>query len=89
MPDYLVEFYLARVGGEEFAAAAERAERAADELAREGESVLCLRAIFVPEDETCFLVYRADSAAVVHKAVQRAQLPLEGLVLPVETAGRP
>jgi hypothetical protein len=88
MPDYLVEFYMARVDGEGFAAAAQRAEHAADELAREGESVLCLRAIYVPEDETCLLVYRADSAAVVHKAVQRAQLPLASLY-PVETAGRP
>lgn len=88
MPDYLVEIYMARVNGEQFPAAAQRAERAADELAREGESVLCLHAIFVPEDETCFLVYRADSAAVVFKAVQRAQLSTR-LVLPVETAGRP
>jgi hypothetical protein len=89
MPDYLVEFYMARVDGEEFAAAAQRAESAADELAREGESVVCLRAIFVPEDETCFLVYRAGSAAVVHKAMRRAQLPSERPVTAVVTVGRP
>jgi hypothetical protein len=86
MPDFLVEFYMARVNGEEFAAAVQTAERAADDLAREGESVLCLHAIFVPKDETCFLLYRADSAAVVHKAVQ-PKLPLAS-IYPVETACR-
>ena len=34
----------------------------------------CLRSIFVPEDETCFLLYEATSAEVVAEAMQRAGL---------------
>lgn len=86
VPEFLVEFYMPRAESDEFAAAARRAENAACELAREGDGVACLRAIFVPEDETCFLLYRADSVAVVHEAVRRARLPLERLMTAILTA---
>jgi SAM-dependent methyltransferase len=74
MAEYLVELYVAH--GDHVAAQqhAERAEHASAELTREGHSVRCLRSIFVPEDETCFLLYEASSAEVVAEAVQRAGL---------------
>ena len=74
MAEYLVELYVAH--GDYVAARqhAERAEQASAELTREGRSVRCLRSIFVPEDETCFLLYEATSAEVVAEAMQRAGL---------------
>jgi SAM-dependent methyltransferase len=74
MAEYLVELYVAH--GDHVAALqhTERAEQASAELTREGHSVRCLRSIFVPEDETCFLLYEASSAEVVAEAMQRAGL---------------
>ena len=74
MAEYLVELYVAQ--GDVHAARlhAERAERAGADLTREGHPVRCLRSIFVPEDETCFLLYEAPSADLVAEAVQRAGL---------------
>ena len=74
MAEYLVELYVAQ--GDYHAARlhAERAERAGADLTREGHPVRCLRSIFVPEDETCFLLYEAPSADLVAEAVQRAGL---------------
>jgi len=77
MAEYLVELYVAQ--GDH--AAARRhvamAERAGADLSREGRAVRCLRSIFVPEDETCFLLYEADSPDLVAEAVRRAGLRLE------------
>ena len=74
MAEYLVELYVAQ--GDHLAAQrhADRAQQAGDELTREGRLVRCLRSIFVPEDETCFLLYEAPSADVVVEAMQRAGL---------------
>ena len=73
--EYLVELYVARAD----AAAARRfetdARRVAEELTREGTPVRYERSIFVPDDETCFHLYEAESAAAVHEVVRRAELP--------------
>ena len=76
MPEFLVEFYVSRqdAGGVE---RAERARSSADALTREGTPVRYLRAILVPEDETCFFLYEAGSAEAVREAAQRAALPFE------------
>jgi SAM-dependent methyltransferase len=74
MAEYLVELYVAQ---DDLAAAqlhAVRAERASAELTQEGREVRCVRSIFVPEDETCFLLYEATSADLVAEAVRRAGL---------------
>lgn len=78
MARYLTELYLSRVasGGGSRAVAA-RARAAAEELMDEGIYVRYLRSIFVPEDETLFLLYDAPSAAAVEDAVKRAGLPCE------------
>src|SRR5688572_14529784 len=74
MTEYLVELYVAH--GDLVAAQqhAERAELASQDLTREGQVVRCVRSIFVPEDETCFLLYEASSAELVAEAMRRAGL---------------
>lgn len=74
MAEYLVEFYVAKSDHLAAQRHAERADRASAELTREGRSVRCVRSIFVPEDETCFLLYEAPSAALVAEALNRAGL---------------
>jgi Protein of unknown function (DUF4242) len=78
--EFLVELYVARKDGGSAERGAERAHAAAEELTREGTPVRVLRSIFVPEDETCFLLYEATSAADVRDAVGRAALSLDRVV---------
>ena len=77
MAEYLVELYVAQgdhaVAQHHVAAA----ERAGADLTREGRAVRYLQSFFVPEDETCFLLYEADSVDLVTEAVGRAGLRLE------------
>ena len=77
MAEFLVELYCSRTGGDTVGRDAERARVAAAELTREGTPVRFLRSIFVPEDETCFFLFEADTADVVREAVHRASLSLE------------
>ena len=77
MAEFLVEVYVAHDDHSAARRHAERAAQAAADLAREGRAVRCLRSIFVPEDETCFLLFRAPSAEVVEEAVNRAGLRRE------------
>jgi ubiquinone/menaquinone biosynthesis C-methylase UbiE len=72
MPEFLVELYVAHDDHGAARHQAECAARAAAELTREGRPARCLRSIFVPEDETCFLLYDALSADVVEDALDRA-----------------
>jgi hypothetical protein len=75
MTEYLVEFYVSQSDSAAVARSAERTRRAVEELTREGTPVRYLRSIFVPEDETCFFLCEAGSAAAVSEAVRRAALP--------------
>ena len=77
MAEYLVELYVAQgdhAVAQHHVAVAERAGAA---LTREGRAVRYLQSVFVPEDETCFLLYEADSVDLVTEAVRRAGLRLE------------
>ena len=71
MAEFLVETYVARTDSAAVELGAERSRLAAEELTREGTPVRCLRSIFVPEDETCFFLYEADSADTMRAAVER------------------
>ena len=86
MAEFLLEFYVSRTAAAGPWPDAERTRLAAVELTREGTPVRYLRSIFVPEDETCFLLLEAGSAEAVREAARRATLPFERLA---ETAAAP
>ena len=88
MTEFLLETYVSRSTGNGMAADVERARLAADAVRREGRPVELLRTIFVPEDETCFFVYRASSADDVREAARRADLPTENVVQAVTQVAR-
>ena len=77
MPEFLAELYVSSADPDGGERAASRARLAAEALRSEGTAVDCLSSILVPEDETCFLLYRAASADVVRAAATRAALVLE------------
>ena len=77
---YLVELPRAGTGLDFPDALAARARLAAAELKREGMPVRFLRVIFVPEDETCFLLYEAASPEAAAEAAERAAIPVERVV---------
>lgn len=88
MTAFLVELYVARTDGAAAEHGAERARVAAEQLAREGTPVRFLHSIFVPEDETCFFLYEAGSAAAVREAAGRAALVFERVAEAVEAPNR-
>jgi hypothetical protein len=75
--EFLVEAYLSRVTSGGVGAAPGQLAVAAEQLSREGTGVTFLHAISVPEEETCFYLYRAPSAAAVREAAARAGLRWE------------
>jgi hypothetical protein len=75
--EFLVEAYVSRSEAARALPEPDDVSRAADELSREGNSVRLLRSIFVPEDETCFYLFLAQSIDAVRKAAKRAGLQFE------------
>ncbi len=71
---YTVELCPPAGGWAELQQATARARRSARELTAEGTPVRLLRSVFVPEDDTCFLLFEAGSPDVVRAAVLRAEL---------------
>ncbi len=86
MAEFLVEVYVSKTEAALVALGAERTRLAAHELTAEGTPVRFVRSLYVPEDETCFLLIEAASADVVREAVRRAGLPFERIS---ETLVRP
>ncbi len=72
-----MECYVSRADGAGIERGESRAHIAADELTREGTPVRLVRSILIPEDETCFYLYEAETAEAVREAARRAALPLE------------
>jgi hypothetical protein len=89
MSDFLIERYVSRAHATEVDADAERARRATEEMAGEGTAIRHLRSIFIPEDETCFDLFRAPSADVVRQAALRAGLVFDRIIEVCETGGGP
>ncbi len=74
MRDFVGEQYNSAGDPESAARRARAARQASEELSVEGIRVLYVRSIFIPADETCMHLYRADS---VDAAAARASLRLE------------
>jgi hypothetical protein len=77
MREFLLELYVSRSGQGAVIDGAGRAALAAQRLRRDGASVNYVRSIFVPDDETCFLIYEARSADDVRRAASLAGLPAD------------
>ena len=85
MCEYLVEVYVPRDGAAAAVrAAGDRARESAAQLSVEGTAVRYVRAIFVPEDDTCFHVFEADSADAVQAAAAHAGFPSPRIVQALE-----
>jgi hypothetical protein len=77
VPGFLAELYVARADLESIGLGAERILATAEQMTLEGTPVRCVRSIFVPEDETCLLLYEGASLEAVQAAGRRANLPFE------------
>jgi hypothetical protein len=89
MFEFLVETYAPY---ETESAAARRVERlslAAERLSETGAKARLLRAICVPEDDTCFYQFQAWSADAVREAMSRAGLPFDRITEAVSTDTTP
>jgi hypothetical protein len=80
MCEYLVEVYMPRHSAAAVREAAARARETAEQLSAEGVAVSYVRAIFVPEDETCFHVFEACSPEAVSAASERAEFTPQRIV---------
>jgi hypothetical protein len=62
---FLAEFYVPRSAVTQPWDSVRNAVRAAAELRRTGQQIWCLGAVHAIEDETCFVLFEADSMEVV------------------------
>jgi hypothetical protein len=79
MREFVGEQYLPEMEGNVATRWAAAAREAAQQLTSEGTPVAYVRWIFIPEDETCIHLYRAESIEAVRAAAERASLRLERL----------
>jgi hypothetical protein len=79
---YLAEVYLPRVG--EFDVLTSPVVAAARAIRGEGTPVRHLRSIFVPEDQTCLLLFEAGSPETVQQVTERAGLEVTRVVEAIE-----
>lgn len=77
---YALELYVAQAGTDGVPDAAKRASREADRLSLEGTVVRFIRSIFLPGDETCFLVLESASRAAIEETARRAEIRFERIV---------
>ena len=77
MSEFLVEFYLSRTDAAALGRSVRRARLAAEEQTRKGTPVRYLRSMYLPDDETCFLLYEADSAEAARRAAAFAAIAFE------------
>jgi hypothetical protein len=77
MAEFLADLYVPKTGGAAVEAIASRTRLAADELSAEGTPIRYVRSIFVPDDETCFFLFEADTVDAVYDSAARAGVKLE------------
>jgi hypothetical protein len=80
---YLAELYLPR--GASLADVARLARAGADAAAGAGPPIRFIQAIFVPADESCFVLYEAESTADVTAAGRRAGLTFDRVAAALAT----
>ena len=83
MADFLVEVYTPRLDRAALAKSVAGLKAAAEAMSAE-IPVTYVRAIHVPEDETCFHLFEAESAEVVWEAGRRAGLTFDRITEAVE-----
>ena len=88
MAEFLVELYVSRSDAETVEGVAHCASVTAEELSREGARVRYVCSIFVPEDETCFCLFEAESVESVREAVERAAIPFDRIAEAVTDEAR-
>jgi hypothetical protein len=79
--EFIVEVYVPRTSEP----CTSGVREACAEQTRSGSPVTYLRAILVPEDETCFLLFDADSPDAVRAVVTRAAVPFERISAAIES----
>ena len=80
MGEFMLELYVSRSDRDAVLQRAKRARTCAKQVRREGAAVRLSLVIFVPEDETCLLVYEAASVESVRRCAGLAGLPVEHIV---------
>lgn len=83
MADFLVEVYTPRIDGAALAKLVAQLKAATEAMPAE-IPVTYLRSIHVPEDETCFHLFEAESAEIVCQAGRRAGLTFDRVTEAVE-----
>jgi hypothetical protein len=84
MAEFLVEIYVSRTNAPGGVPPSEDISRVAEQMTREGRQVRLVRSIAVPEEETCFYLFQAQTAEVVREAATRAGLQFERVVEAIE-----
>jgi hypothetical protein len=84
MPSYLVESYVPRSLAQDAHTVGRRARGVAERLSREGVAVRHVRTTVVPDDETCFHFFEAESKEAVSEVCRRAGIGSARIVPAVE-----
>jgi len=74
MEEFAIELFVPRREGDTVAAQADRLAALAANLREEGTKVRYLRTLHLPQDETCFFVFEADSLTSMRRLKARARL---------------
>jgi Nickel responsive protein SCO4226-like len=80
MTEFLLELYVAKTNCAAAVEGATRLGSAAAQVTAEGTAVRVVRSIFVPQDETCYVLVEAATADAVRETAARAALPVERVV---------
>jgi hypothetical protein len=77
---FLLELYVPQADYTAATLSLARLTCAATKLTAEGRAIRVMRTIFVPEDETCYVLVQAATVHAVQDAAKRASLPFERVV---------
>ena len=84
MRSYLIETYVPRGATAAVETAKRRLRSEAEAMTAEGTPAHHVRTTFLPDDETCFHLVRAESAAGVEQLCRRARLGRTRIAVTVE-----